>query len=63
MSGGWLVPARDPDAIAGVIARVLDDPDGAAAIGAAGRATALGLSWQRNARLTLDVYERVLEDR
>jgi glycosyltransferase involved in cell wall biosynthesis len=63
VSGGWLIPARDPDAIAGVIARVLDDPDGAAAIGAAGRATALGLSWQRNARLTLDVYERMLERR
>jgi glycosyltransferase involved in cell wall biosynthesis len=62
-SGGWLVPARDPDAIAEVIVRVLDDPDGAAAIGAAGRATALGLSWQRNARLTLAVYERVLEGR
>jgi glycosyltransferase involved in cell wall biosynthesis len=60
---GWLVPARDPEAIAGVIAWVLDDPDGATAIGAAGRATALGLSWQRNARLTLDVYERVLKDR
>jgi glycosyltransferase involved in cell wall biosynthesis len=63
LSGGWLVPAHDPDAIAGVIAGVLDDPDQAAAIGAAGRATALGLSWQRNARLTLGVYERVLEDR
>ena len=60
---GWLVPARDPEAIAGVIARVLDDPDGAAAMGAAGRATALGLSWERNAGLTLDVYERVLRGR
>ena len=57
---GSLVPARDPEAIAGVIAGVLDDPEGAAAIGAAGRATALELSWQRNARLTLEVYERVL---
>jgi glycosyltransferase involved in cell wall biosynthesis len=61
VSGGWLVPARDPGAIAEVIALVLDDPDGAAAIGAAGRATALDLSWERNARLTLDVYERALE--
>ena len=57
---GYLVPPRDPGAIADVIARVLDDPDRAAAIGAAGRTTALGLSWQRNARLTLAVYERVL---
>jgi glycosyltransferase involved in cell wall biosynthesis len=63
VSGGWLVPVRDPGAIAEVIAWVLDDPDGAAAIGAAGRATALGLSWQRNARLTLEVYERVLKHR
>jgi glycosyltransferase involved in cell wall biosynthesis len=59
---GWLVPAHDPKAIAGVIARVLDDPDGAAAVGAAGRATALELSWERNARLTLEVYERVLRE-
>ncbi len=58
---GYLVPARDPEAIAGVIAGVLDDPEGAAAIGGAGRATALELSWQRNARLTLEAYERVLE--
>ncbi len=63
VSGGWLVPARDPGAIAEVLAWVLDNPDGAAAIGAAGRSTALGLSWQRNARLTLDVYERVLKHR
>jgi teichuronic acid biosynthesis glycosyltransferase TuaC len=61
VSGGWLVPAHDPDSIAGVIARVLDHPDEAAAIGAAGRATALGLSWERNARVTLDVYRRVLQ--
>ena len=63
VSGGWLVPAHDPEAIAGVIALVLDDPDGATAIGAAGRTTALGLSWQRNARLTFDAYERALKGR
>jgi teichuronic acid biosynthesis glycosyltransferase TuaC len=63
VSGGWLVPPHDPSAIADVIAGVLDDPDRAAAIGAAGRTTALGLSWQRNAGLTLDVYDRVLQDR
>lgn len=63
VSGGWLVPARDPGAIADVIAGVLDDPARAAAIGAAGRTTALGLSWQRNAGLTLDVYGRVLQGR
>ncbi len=59
---GWLVPAHDPTAIAGVIAQVLDYPDEAAAVGAAGRANALELSWERNARLTLEVYERVLRE-
>lgn len=57
---GYLVPVRDPGALAGIIAGVLDDPEKAAAIGAAGRAAALELSWRRNARLTLAVYERVL---
>ena len=63
VSGGWLIPARESRAIAEVIAWVLDHPEEAAAIGAAGRTTALGLSWQRNARLTLEVYERVREQR
>jgi teichuronic acid biosynthesis glycosyltransferase TuaC len=62
-SGGWLVPAHDPEAIASVVAQVLDDPAGARAVGAAGRATALGLSWERNARLTLDAYTRAVERR
>lgn len=63
VSGGWLVPARDPHSIADVIAWVLDNPDEAVAIGTAGRATALDLSWERNARVTLGVYERVLAHR
>ncbi len=29
-------------------------------MGEAGKAAALALSWERNARLTLDVYETVL---
>ncbi len=62
-SGGWLVPAHDPGAIAEVMAQVLDDPGRAAVIGAAGRATARGLSWERNAGMTLDVYRRVLQGR
>ncbi len=57
---GYLAPVRDPGALAGIIAGVLDDPAKAAAIGTAGRAAALELSWQRNARLTLGVYERAL---
>jgi glycosyltransferase involved in cell wall biosynthesis len=57
---GYLTPIRDPGALASIIAGVLDDPDAAAAIGAAGRAAALELSWERNARLTLGVYDRVV---
>jgi glycosyltransferase involved in cell wall biosynthesis len=57
---GYLAPVRSPEALAGIIAGVLDDPARAAAIGAAGRAAALELSWERNARLTLGVYEKAL---
>lgn len=57
---GYLVPVRDAGALAGVIARALDDPETAAAVGEAGRAAALALTWGRNARRTLGVYERVL---
>jgi teichuronic acid biosynthesis glycosyltransferase TuaC len=57
---GYLAPVRDPAALAGIIAGVLDDPQRAAAVGEAGRDAALALSWERNARLTLDVYGRVL---
>jgi glycosyltransferase involved in cell wall biosynthesis len=57
---GYLVPVRDPAALADIIAGVLDDPLEAAAVGEAGKAAALALSWERNARLTREVYERVL---
>ena len=57
---GYLAPVRDAGALAGIIARVLDDPAAAAAVGEAGKAAALALSWDRNARLTLGVYEKVL---
>ena len=57
---GYLAPVRDAVALAGIFARVLDDPVAAATVGAAGKAAALALSWERNARLTLGVYEKVL---
>jgi len=57
---GYLAPVRDAGTLAGIIAGVLGDPAAAAAVGAAGKAAALALSWQRNARLTLGVYEKVL---
>jgi teichuronic acid biosynthesis glycosyltransferase TuaC len=57
---GFLVPARDPAALADIIARVLDDPAAARAVGEAGRRTAAELSWERNAHQTLQVYRRAL---
>jgi glycosyltransferase involved in cell wall biosynthesis len=57
---GYLVPPRDADALSDVIARVIEDRAEATRIGEAGRAAAAGLTWDRNARLTLDVYGRAL---
>ena len=57
---GYLVPVRDPEALAGIIAGVVDDPRAASEVGEAGRTAALALSWQRNARLTRDVYRTVV---
>ena len=57
---GYLAPVRDAEALASIIAGVFDDPAAAAAVGEAGKAAALSLSWERNARLTQDVYQTVL---
>jgi teichuronic acid biosynthesis glycosyltransferase TuaC len=58
---GHLVPARDAGALAGVIARVLDDPGAAAAVGEAGRTVARELTWKRNALAVDRVYAQVLD--
>ena len=57
---GFLAPPRDAAALARIIARVLDEPGLAAAVGSAGRDVAAGFTWRRNAELTLRVYERAL---
>lgn len=57
---GCLVPVRDAATLSVVIERLLADPSAAARIGAAGREAALTLTWGRNARLTYDVYRRVV---
>jgi teichuronic acid biosynthesis glycosyltransferase TuaC len=57
---GFLVPARDAAALAAAFARVFDDPGAAAAVGAAGRAAAAGLTWVRNAAAQKAIYEAVL---
>lgn len=58
--GGYPVQVRSPAPAAGIIAEVLNESTKAAATGAAGRSDALGLSRERNARLTLGVRERLL---
>ena len=57
---GLAVNPRDPDAIAGADASVLDDDDLAAALRAAGRARATETTWEATAELTIAAYEEVL---
>jgi glycosyltransferase involved in cell wall biosynthesis len=57
---GLTVDPRDPDAIAEGIARVLDDPDLAAELRAAGRARAAEVTWARTAELTITAYEEAV---
>jgi glycosyltransferase involved in cell wall biosynthesis len=51
------VPPRDPAALAQVIGRVLDDPDGARRMGEAGRGAVADLTWARNAARQIEIYE------
>lgn len=54
----------DPDDVAGwtgAIAAVVNDPGLAERMRVAGRARAAGFTWARTARVTIDVYRRVLE--
>jgi glycosyltransferase involved in cell wall biosynthesis len=58
---GLLVPPDDAEALAAVLLDVLDHPDRAAALGAAGRARALAeFSVERMAERTAAVYEEAL---
>jgi glycosyltransferase involved in cell wall biosynthesis len=57
---GWLVPARDPVALAGVLGRLLADPAKRTALGAAGVERARRqYSWRRVAAQTEAVYRRL----
>jgi glycosyltransferase involved in cell wall biosynthesis len=55
-----LVDPRSTGQLAEAIERVLADEDLAARLSAAGRARAAAFSWERTARMTLQVYEKVV---
>jgi glycosyltransferase involved in cell wall biosynthesis len=57
---GYLVPPRDPEALAAVIDAALADEGVRRRVGAAGRNAAAQLTWERNAREQLRIYRRVL---
>ena len=58
-----LVPPNDPDALAAAIGRVLDDPELADRLGAAGRARVVErYTWRAVAQQTVAWYRRVLSE-
>ncbi len=60
---GLVVPPLDDEALAGAMARLLEDADLVAALRLRGLARAREMSWQRVARETAQLYHRVLGDR
>ena len=56
---GFLVPPDDPEAIVGIVERCLENPDAAEAIAERGRRDARGLTWERNARQYVELFEEV----
>ncbi len=60
---GLLVPAGDAAALRGALARLIDEPETARRLGAAGRERVLRLfSWRRAARQTVSVYREAIRD-
>jgi glycosyltransferase involved in cell wall biosynthesis len=53
--------AGDADALAGHLQRVLDDQELAAELGARGRSSAAGFTWERTADGLTDIYRRATE--
>jgi glycosyltransferase involved in cell wall biosynthesis len=62
--GGVLVPAADPEALAGSLNALLDAPEERRSLGARGRERVVErFSWPRIARATVDAYGEVLDAR
>lgn len=59
---GVLIPARDPEAIAAAVERLMDDAALRTRLGAAARASIAGLTWRATALQTVEVYRRALAD-
>ena len=57
---GYLVPQRDPDAVADAVLRILGDPSAAQAMGERGRQRALSRDWSHVVDEYLAIYGRVL---
>ena len=57
---GYLVPQRDPNAVAEALLRLLDDPAAARAMGERGRQRALSRDWSHVVDEYLAIYDRVL---
>lgn len=58
---GFLVPPDAPEAIVSVIEWCLDHPEESAAIAERGRRDALELTWERNAKQYIGLFERLTE--
>ena len=58
-----LVPPTDAEALASALAELLTEERERERLAAAGRERAASFTWERTARLTLEVYERVLAER
>jgi glycosyltransferase involved in cell wall biosynthesis len=58
---GYLVPQRDPAAVAEAVLRILDDPKAARAMGERGRQRARGRDWSHVVDEYLAIYDRVLD--
>jgi len=59
---GYLVPPRNPDALAAAILRLLRNPDIMNYIGNNSRKTSLDLSWDNIAKQHLEVYKELVPD-